>query len=71
MKPTPMKTETFNLLVCDEITAALMRRIQEVEKQNAVLLQRIRSSTGDLRTIRRDVGFTRRQMAKLVKGMAA
>ena len=58
MKPVVMKTETFNLLVCDPVTAAVMRRLQQVEARNKAL----RSATvGDLRTIRRDVRAIRRQ----------
>lgn len=57
MPPTVMRTETIDLLVCDEITAAIMRRLAQVEAMNRQLRQ---ATVGDLRVIRRDVRAIRK-----------
>lgn len=58
MIPTVMTTETFSLLVCDEITRAIMLRLQAVERENGRLRQQI--VTGEIRPIARNVRAIRR-----------
>lgn len=58
----------FRLLVFDPVTETLMKHIQRLERQNAVLLQ---EKVADLRTIRRDVRTTRKNTAAILRAHEA